>query len=388
MPNPITQALENGDVHAAKTAYFAEGAFKAIQACDMADLATLLEWPGINPNAISGTSKNRSLLQTLIQRVPEVQGLPNVQRLIDLGVDLEYRDADGMTALLLAASKGRSEYVQALVAGGANTKAISGNPTQDEPHLRFSHSTLDFAISGGLNVKGLRCLLDAGADPNHDKDVIGTPLAQAVNRACERFGERCVLRSTAENQRAFDAAVCLIHYGADVNAMDYSNVKLGRPILCVAVLNQHMKLVKILLENGADPNKPDGEGWTSVAMFDLSCIEPLDVALMEELLRYGADPNTRLKKGRTLLHQIIEENKSENEPGVLEMIGILIQYGATPHLCDNAGVSALDLASTLFGEDFRAQLECMTLNQMVQPSSSSTRDNDVVSDEESVGLAF
>lgn len=80
--------------------------------------------------------------------------------------------------------------------------------------------------------------------------------------------------------------------GVEVNGQDGS----GATPLHYAVRSNNTPAVKILLEAGADPNISDCEGVTP---FDNSFAkERLDFVMIEELLRYGANPN-KTPSGRT-----------------------------------------------------------------------------------------
>lgn len=88
----------------------------------------------------------------------------------------------------------------------------------------------------------------------------------------------------------------------------------GKTALIWAVLNHNKKLVDLLLEYGADPNKIDNEGNSSL----MYAVLENDSALVKRLLIYNADLNQRNKKGRTALHWA----------STADMIALLQNHGA------------------------------------------------------------
>jgi YD repeat-containing protein len=89
-----------------------------------------------------------------------------MQRLLDQGADVDAIDSSSRTALMLAASTGRSKAVQFLLEHGASTK------TRD----REGNTPLHQAASGSGNAEVLRLLLNAGADVRASNNYGRTPL--------------------------------------------------------------------------------------------------------------------------------------------------------------------------------------------------------------------
>jgi ankyrin repeat protein len=85
--------------------------------------------------------------------------------------NLKAHSHDGWTALHLAAHFGHADAVQLLLRHGANVRARSTNPLDNEPlHAALAGRSLDVA----------RLLLDAGADPNAVEHGGYAPLHQAA----------------------------------------------------------------------------------------------------------------------------------------------------------------------------------------------------------------
>lgn len=93
----------------------------------------------------------------------------------------------------------------------------------------------------------------------------------------------------------YDAAVCLIEHGADVNAIS-ENSQRNRPIHAAAAGRKY-PLVKLLLDHGADPNAQQAEGWTPL----LLAVNNFDEEMTSLLLDSGADTEIANKAGLTPL---------------------------------------------------------------------------------------
>ncbi|KAH7419632.1 ankyrin repeat-containing domain protein [Cadophora sp. MPI-SDFR-AT-0126] len=181
-----------------------------------------------------------------------------------------------------------------------------------------------------------------------------------------------------------DAMVYLLGKGANTELKN----QMGQSVLNYAVSPSHSsgtyrrrETVKILLENGADPNSLDNDGMSCLnhAMYDLelvtlliehgadvaigenpvlfSAITSLDVAAVSVLLKAGADCNAKQKpvdKSKQLrylgprvpdadsspLHHAASNkfNTPEDHITAIEIIKLLLEHGADPYLtvCEDA----------------------------------------------------
>jgi hypothetical protein len=106
--------------------------------------------------------------------------LPELERLLDLGMSVETRDVGGSTLLLTAASNGETRIVRMLVARGANPNAKAD---------RWGQSALHLAVSN-FDVESIKALLANGANVNAIDDYGRTPLllaASTTDRATVKF---------------------------------------------------------------------------------------------------------------------------------------------------------------------------------------------------------
>jgi len=99
-----------------------------------------------------------------------------------------------------------------------------------------------------------------------------------------------------------------------------------------AVSQRHEAIVLQLLRHGANPNTTNNEELTSLYMAITNRRKiknnpqniSKQVRIVKSLLDYGADPNTENKNRKTLLHLAQEKN-------LLNCVRLLLQYGAKPN---------------------------------------------------------
>lgn len=225
---------------------------------------------GLDPN--SASAEGTTLLMMASTDVDKVR------LLIDRGADVKAKAKSGFTALMIASTYlGTSESVKLLVEHGAEL-----NPGKD---VLNNASPLFLAAMAG-DHDNVAFLLAKGADPNRRMDIIGmfptTPLIQAA------FSD--------------DPAVLkqLMAGGANVHEKDPDSMT---PLHWAVVAHQPDE-VKALLDAGADVNAVDRFGFTPLLY--ASTIDFGDAATARILLRAGADPNIKSKKGETAVSQARE----------------------------------------------------------------------------------
>jgi len=184
-----------------------------------------------------------------------------------LTVDVNHRDKKGRTALSWAAGDGMEEPTRALLrvrgvdanledhkgrsplswaAGNGYTAAVRvllRNSNVDKASLdQDQRSAVSWASAGG-HLETLRMLLKYGCPGVDDKDIDGwTPLAWAIQN---------------NSPGTIEALVSLV----DLEGRDRS----GRTALSWAVEYGHVKVVRILLREGADPQSKSNNGTTPVS---------------------------------------------------------------------------------------------------------------------------
>ena len=114
----------------------------------------------------------------------------------------------------------------------------------------------------------------------------------------------------------------------------------GIPLLSHAVRSQFPEIVEMLLDAGADINWVSGDRGYSPLM---DAVQKGDVAMVELLLRKGADTELKSKDGQTAL--ILCAGR-----GDVPMAKILIANGSNPTVSDHLGMNAIKYANLFKNE--------------------------------------
>ncbi len=325
-------------------------------------------------HAISG--KNVEILRLLgadkeVFRAAEAGEPDRITACMAAGVSAEYQDELGRTAITIAIQGGQMEVLQALLEGGGAVNARIGED---------GVTALEMACEQGW-VDAVRLLLSAGADTHLRNSKGGSALLQAVCNG----GEEIVLLLLA----------------ADMPP-DYGTTTDGRTALMVACEQGHLRLVRHLLQAGADLEITDNEGRTALwygclaerpeilplllatnlnvnarqadgrtalaAMADMGATERV-----KALLQANADVNTEDASGRTPLHYACHTGQVELvrvllrakakvntqdkegqtvligavQAGAAAIVELLLKAKAKPALTDKAGWTALMVASRM-----------------------------------------
>jgi ankyrin repeat protein len=235
-----------------------------------------------------------------------------VQALLTKGADVDAKDNDGQTALLLASYKGNLQLVQLLLANGAdvNTKANEGMT-----------ALMGASLAGSLQV--VRELLARKAEVNAKMDSGKTAL------------------SLAANEGHIEVVKVLLDNGVDVNAKWND----GETALISFSISGHLDLVQSLLAKGAEIDARSKGGMT--AMMFAAGSGHLEV--LQELLAKGAAVDAKMNNGVTEL-MVASAN------GQLEVVRALLAKGADVNVKLDNGMTALRAATSKGHADVRALL--------------------------------
>ncbi|PLS86684.1 MAG: hypothetical protein CYG60_05960 [Actinobacteria bacterium] len=165
-----------------------------------------------------------------------VGDVKKVEGLLGEGVSVGVRDVSGRTALVAAAYGNHHGVAEVLVGAGADV-----NAKDDTEQSAYLISTSEV----GDDPRLLELTLQNGADVGSLDSYDGTGLIRAADRGHVRIVER------------------LLETRTDV---DHVN-NLGWTALLEAIIlgegdARHTEVVRLLVEGGADPSLPDGEGVT------------------------------------------------------------------------------------------------------------------------------
>lgn len=111
------------------------------------------------------------------------------------------------------------------------------------------------------------------------------------------------------------------------------------------------RCVEVLLSNGADPNIPDNEHFTSLH----NAVTSVDI--LKLLLSKCSNVNAQNIKGETPLYTAVEKN-------YYECVMSLLEHNADPNIGDSEGLSVrlsvclVTIVCLLYGRKFRYSLHC------------------------------
>ena len=223
------------------------------------------------------------------------------------GGDVNWIDPQtSRSALHWAAHEGHLEAIGVLVE--ANADLAAGDRTGMSP-LTLA------AMQGKANA--VRALLDAGAEINHRDQINGSPLLWASG-----LGNA-------------ETVAILLEAGGEVNIADINGLS---PLLWATSIGRnpeedHRKVL-LLLQAGADPNRPDTVSGDTPAIRAARSASPLP---LQHLIDFGADLHAKSLRGSTTL-------MAAANAGGPEQVRMLLEAGLDPNQRDSRGWAALDYA--------------------------------------------
>lgn len=274
--------------------------------------------------------------------------------------------ADYKEAMLSAIRNNNLKLVRLLVKNGVdisserpvNNNLISMAILNLQDYGDEALPLIEFLIKQGADIDGLP-VFRSGDMKGEDEDDDDLVLTNNINLAVSMESVKCL--------------ELLLRNGADPNLRDSR----GRSSLMYAVLTSH-EVLETLLKYGADPNTGDYENRTPLILAVID--NDADTGVIETLLKYGANPNLKDNSGFTPLLWAV--NDRDRSPEIfmsalirtgairaegssdwcavpvmfkilqrerqLEIVRILIKYGADVTIPDRKGISALGWAAMNF----------------------------------------
>jgi ankyrin repeat protein len=262
--------------------------------------------------------------------------MPELNRMLAAGADINARDDEGKSPLYFAAKAGHAEAAEALIARGAEVDA----------RMKGGYTPL-FAAAAEGHLRATRVLLDHGANVNA-RDANGvSPLFFTLNRMTSVYLLTASSPAALARQRAMgpamvqkrldelggttrhrhEVAMLLIEHGAEVNVpavrgdtllymaaaagdkdvvaalikkganIEGSNAA-GETPLHTAVAERHADVAELLVENGANEHALNRSDRTPLH-FLAAYLD--DAKLAELMIEHGADVNARDRRGATPL---------------------------------------------------------------------------------------
>ncbi|HTY21737.1 MAG TPA: ankyrin repeat domain-containing protein [Desulfomonilaceae bacterium] len=228
-----------------------------------------------------------------------------MEQLLAGGADVNSRDENNDTALIVSARQGQSETVELLL----------GKKGVDVDATNHSRATALFAACGQGHTDTAKLLLEAGANVNFKSSDGFTPLA-----ATSREGY-------------LETAKLLLAHGADIKARTDN----GKTPLNLASSRGHADVVKLLLENGANAAAIDLDGRTALT----EAARGGHAEIVQLLLDKKA--GIAVKNARFLDKQLILTSLQGDRDRMKELLAI----GASVNAETTSGDTALTLAAGL-----------------------------------------
>ncbi|RMX66783.1 hypothetical protein DD238_002156 [Peronospora effusa] len=231
----------------------------------------------------------------------------------------------GRTPLHIAAARGDVAVVAYLIRHGADQDIVD-DQGQNAFHHAAAHGQTAVTLvllheNGGVNGKMVTSSTDHSRESNETTDESQSDTSQRlVNQTGSGIG--------GEDVDELDEVS-----GFDINQEDVK----GNTALHLAAMSppeRCQKMLQLLLENGADPNKANWFGYTPLHLFCSHQSGP--ASLLNSFIEHGVNIHAQSLDGSTALHLVVGR-------GSQDVAVTLVSAGAFVHLLDAAGRSVVDL---------------------------------------------
>lgn len=249
------------------------------------------------PFTIYWTASTRPPLTRLL----ELGRTGEVRKQLKSGVNVDERNEEGWTPLMVATRNQLDETVKMLLEHGANVNAT----TKDGKTPLIVAVSRDRTLSATRKI--VRMLLERGANVNSVTDEGKTPLMLA-----------------ALNEH-FEVVRILLDHGANIRARDKDGETSlmhasYAPVISEQDLYPH--IVNALLEHGARVNAKAKDGDTALIIASRNC----EKDVVQALLKHGADVSVENNEGKTAVQ--LEKKDNRDQENCSEVNELLKEYGA------------------------------------------------------------
>ena len=295
--------------------------------------------------AISALRQNSSVWSSLVRI--NFEGFQNIKRLIDWieGLSEVFWDS------ICKVSKNPKTKIKknSKVNPIGSTEIIEAVKSGNKALVRSILESNPFAI-GSVDVKFKNYSLAHIACKNKDLEMMKLLVEFKVNIEAEEKQKMTPIYFAADqdDQEMLDY---LIEIGANVNHLDTRN---RTPVYYVTEISKP-SIIKTLLIAGCDPSIKGKSGKSAISKACWAGNHEVAKYLLETEKVNFNEPD---QVGRTWLHNAVwgwsklRENEKEGEenPDSLEVVRLLLEYGADPNFKDKAGWTPLSLACLNFRE--------------------------------------
>lgn len=263
-----------------------------------------------------------------------------VDALLEAGADVDAATNVGFTAMMFAARNGRIDVVKRLLDAGVDVNAVVRPKGGGQRVPRSGTSALLFAVESG-HYELAMFLVESGADPNDQRSGYAPLHALSWVRKPDRGENADGDPPPRGSGRLTDLAFVheIVAAGADVN-LTLKNGKGGRAVLnpkgatplLLASKTADLPLIKLYVELGADPHRPNVEGCTPLmaaagvgvrAVGEEAGTEEEVIETIDYLVGLGADMNAVDENRETAMHGAAYRNFPE-------VVATLHRHGADP----------------------------------------------------------
>ena len=288
------------------------------------------------PRSLSSVLSDDQTLQMELLNAAMNGSTERLAELLRIGVSPDAKDQSGSTALYVCADCGNVAGIEKLLEAGADPNIDRNNETPLDIAIINDHTeivrkllaagakTETFLSENGTTIPISAALAHAAASCNNEIFTLVLESGADVN-SCNFHGHRPLLSAAINGYT--ERVRTLLAKGADINGRSLHN----ETALHYAAEEGHSETVYFLLEAGADIDARDEEGWTalsSAAFYDRA----ETVAL---LLASGAKTELHTSQGETAL-LLAAANAAATAT-----IKTLVAYGADCAAKDEEGHGAL-----------------------------------------------